>query len=71
MKRLGYGNGKRRMSTMAFEIKCHPDNATILKRLLCRVSASDNKLLNNDDIHFLAYALPQYTRLTNFIEHTS
>ena len=61
MKRVGYGNGKRRMPTMAFEIKYHPDNSTILKRLLCRVSASDDELLNNDNIHFVAYDLPEYT----------
>ena len=34
MKRVGYGNGKKRESTMAFEVKFHPDNAKIIKRLL-------------------------------------
>ena len=48
MKRVGYGNGKRRVSTMSFDVKCHPDNAAILKRLLCRASESDDKLPNND-----------------------
>ena len=61
MKRVGYGNGKRRGSTMVFEVKFHPDNATILKRLLCRASASDDKPPNNDNIHFEVYGLPQYT----------
>ena len=61
MKRVGYGNGKRRVSIMAFEVKCHPDNAAILKRLLFRASASDDKPPNNDNIHFVAYGLPQYT----------
>ena len=60
MKRVGYGNGRRRVSTMAFEVKCHPDNASILKRLLCRASGSDDKPPNNDNIHFVAYELPQY-----------
>ena len=57
MKRVGYGNRNRRVSTMAFEVKCHPDNASILKRLLCRASASDDKPPNNDNIHFVAYGL--------------
>ena len=61
MERVGCGNGKRRVSTMAFEVKCHPDNEAILKRLLCRASASDDKLPNNDNINFVAYELPQYT----------
>lgn len=61
MKRVGYGNGKRRVSIMTFEVKFHHDNATILKRLLCRASTSNEKPLNNDNIHFVAYGLPQYT----------
>ena len=61
MKRMGYGNGKRRVLTMAFEVKCHPDNESILKRLLYRASTSDDKPPNNDNIHFLVYRLPQYT----------
>ena len=61
MKRVGYGNGKSRVSTMAFEVKFHPDNASILKRLLCRASASDDKPPNNNNIDFVAYGLPQYT----------
>ena len=46
---------------MAFEVKFNPDNASILKRLLCRASASDDKPPHNDNILFVAYGLPQYT----------
>ena len=45
---------------MDFEVKCNPDNVTILKRLPCRASASDGKPPNNDNIHFVAYVLPRY-----------
>ena len=44
-----------------FRGKCYPDNTTILKRLLCRISASDDMPPNNDTIHFVAYGLHQYT----------
>ena len=46
---------------MAFEVKYHPDNATILKFLLWRASTSDDMHPNNDNNHFVAYSLPQYT----------
>ena len=52
---------KSLLSTMAFEVKCHLDNASIMKRLLCRPCASDDTPPNNDNIHFVAYDLPQYT----------
>ena len=60
-KKIGFGNGKRRVTTTAFEVKCHPDDALILKHLFCRLSTSDDKALSNNHIHFVAYGLPQYT----------
>ena len=60
-KKIGFGNGKIRVTTTAFEVKCHPDDAVILKRLFCRLSASDDKVPSNNHIHFVAYGLPQYT----------
>ena len=59
-KKIGFGNGKIRVTTTAFEVKCHPDDAVILKRLFCRLSASDDKVPSNNHIHFVAYGLPQY-----------
>ena len=44
---------------MAFEVKSNPNNATILRQLLCRLSASYDKPPNNDNIHFVAYSYPQ------------
>ena len=60
-KKIGFGNGKRRVTTTAFEVKCHPGDAVILKRLFCRLSRSDDKVPSNNHIHFVAYSLPQYT----------
>ena len=34
---LGFGNGKDRVTTSAFQIRCHPDHATFLKCILCRM----------------------------------
>ena len=32
MRRISFGNGDKRISTIAFEVLCHPDNASILKK---------------------------------------
>ena len=41
MRRISFGNGNKRISTIAFEVRCHPDNASILKTLLSRISSDD------------------------------
>ena len=41
MHRISFGNGNKRISTIAFEFRCHPDNASILKTLLSRISSDD------------------------------
>ena len=30
-KRVGFGNGNSRVTTVAYEIRCHPDHANLLK----------------------------------------
>ena len=30
-KRVGFGNGTARVATVAYEIRCHPGHATLLK----------------------------------------
>ena len=32
MRRISFGNGDKRISTIALEVLCHPDNASILKK---------------------------------------
>ena len=61
MKKIGNGDGKRRVTTIAFEVNVYPDKTRILKRLLCRASASDDMPPNDDNIHLVAYSLTQYT----------
>ena len=33
-KRVGFGNGNVRVTTVAYEISCHPDHTTPLKLIL-------------------------------------
>ena len=60
-KKIRYGNGARRVSTSTFEVKCHPDNVTDLKRHLCRISASDVMVHNNENVYFVPHGLPHYS----------
>ena len=34
---LNFGNGKDRVTTSVFQIRCHPDHATFMKCILCRM----------------------------------
>ena len=40
-KRIGFGNGTNRVTTVAYEVKCHPAHSTILKYLLIKFSVLD------------------------------
>ena len=53
-KNIHYGNGKRRVSTTAFEVKCHPNNAALLKRILFKATTNDTMLPGSNNIHFVA-----------------
>ena len=43
-RRISFGNGDKRISTIAFEVRCHPDNASILKTILSCISSDDKTL---------------------------
>ena len=40
-KRIGFGNGTHRVTTVAYELKCHPDHSPILKYILIKSSVLD------------------------------
>ena len=44
-KRVGFGNGNARVTTVAYEIRCHLDHATLLKSIFIQVSVLDPYLL--------------------------
>ena len=39
-KRVGFGNGNSRVTTVAYEIRCHPAHATLLKSILIQASTT-------------------------------
>ena len=52
---------KKRAYITAFEVKCHSDNAALLKFIICKTTANDNMFTGNDIIHFVVYELLQDT----------
>ena len=60
-KRVGFGNGNSRVTTVAYEIRCHPAHATLLKSILIQASVLDPIAPSDNHIHFIPYGLLQTT----------
>ena len=60
-QKIDYGNSKIRVSTIALKVKCRPDDASLIKRILCTTTSNDNIFRGNGNIHFVSYGLPKYT----------
>ena len=58
-KRIGFGNGTNRVTTVAYEVKCHPAHSTILKSLLIKASVLDPLPPSDTNIHFIPHGLIQ------------
>ena len=58
---IRFRKGDKRISTIAFEVRCHPDNASILKTLLSRISSDDKTPSSEETVHFAPYGLIQYS----------
>ena len=63
-KRIGFGNGTHRVTTVAYEVKCHPKHSTILKSLLIKASVLDPLPPSDTNIHFIPHGLIQSTDAT-------
>ena len=61
MRIISFGNGDKRISTIAFEVRCHPDNTSILKTVLSRISSDDKTPSFEENVHFITYGLIQYS----------
>ena len=64
VKRVGFGNGNSRVTTIASKIRCHLDHATLLKLILIQVSVLDPVSPSDNHIHFILYGLLQTTDAT-------
>ena len=64
MKRIGFDNGSNIVTTIAYEIKCHPAYYILLKSLLNKSSVLDPIQPSDSNIHFIPYGLIQSTDAT-------
>ena len=55
MRRISFGNDDKRISTIAFEVRCHPDNSSILKTILSHISSDDKTPSSEETIYFVPY----------------
>ena len=60
-KRVVFGNGNARVITVAYEIRCQHDHATLLKSILIQASVLDPVSPSDNHIHFIPYGLLQTT----------
>ena len=63
-KRIGFGNGSNKVTTIAYEIKHHPVHSTMLKSLLIKSSVLDPIQPFDSNIHFISHGLIQSTDAT-------
>ena len=52
MRRISFGNGDKRISTIVFGVRYHPYNSTFLKTILSRISSDDKAPSSEETIHF-------------------
>ena len=55
-KRIGFGNNTNRVTTVAYEVKCHPAHSTILKSLIIKASVLDPLPPSDTTIHFIPHS---------------
>ena len=60
-KHVGSGNSHTRITTVAYEIRCHFDHANLLKSILIQASVLDHIPYSNNHIHFIPYSIIQTT----------
>ena len=63
-KRIGFGNGTNRVTTVAYEVKCHSNHSTIVKSPLIKTSVLYPLPPSDTNIHFIPHGLIQSTDAT-------
>ena len=61
MRKISFDNCDKRISTIAFEVRCHPNNCTNLKTILSRISSDDKATPSDKTVDFVPYRLVQYS----------
>ena len=56
-KKVGFGNSPHHVTTIAYEVKCHPDHSALLRVLLTRASVLDKTSPSESTINFIPYGL--------------
>ena len=56
-KKVGFGNSPHHVTTIAYEVKCHPDHSALLRVLLTRTSVLDKTPPSDSTIHFIPYGI--------------
>ena len=56
-KRIGLGNGSNRVTTVAYEVKCHPAHSTILKSFVIKSFVLGPLPQSGTNIHFIPHDL--------------
>ena len=64
-KNIGHGNGDQRISTFVYEIRTSPENAIILKNILCKISMNDR-----NEMTFIPYGMDSLGTETRDITRT-
>ena len=62
---MGLSNGTTRVTTVTYEIRCHPAHATLLKSIFIQASVLDPVPLSDNHIHFIPYGLLKITDTTS------
>ena len=63
-KRVEFGNGTTRVTTVAYKIRCHPSHATLLKPILIQAFVLDPVSPSDNHTHFVPYGPLQTTDAT-------
>ena len=58
---MGFGNENARVATVAYEIRCHPSHATLLKSIPIQALALDPIAPSDNHIRFIPYGSLQTT----------
>ena len=69
MRIIMFGNSETRISTLTFEVRCHPDNTNVIKIILSRISSNEKSPPSEEIIYFFSYGLVIFRVLPSLDHH--